>query len=340
MNIDNKIKIINDEIDLIKGKYLKQLNLDINKKEDDIKNIINERDNNFKEMTDKLLNEFKEINKTMEKNILNVINNKYEELKVIINNIDDNLDKKELNNLMVIKKVVMSNDNIDKNIENDLNNKINESIINMINKTKLKNLELLDYIENNFYKFYDSLNFSKSYILNGIDLETVDDNFFEKWNKINIFKLFSSNDYEFKKALINKVNDMKDFGKLLKLFNYKDDKIFNENTIALLRENFKNIIKTYKIETCPNFIKDVSLYIYVNDKNHQDMNKLIQNTIEKYIKSVQTLTDIYIHLASNYKDISKNVVDCITNYFTKNKDKLNGEKILFLFQQLDSKDND
>ena len=131
---------------------------------------------------------------------------------------------------------------------------------------------------------------------------------------------------------------MKDFGKLLKLFNYKDDKIFNENTIALLREKFKNIIKTYKIETCPNFIKDVSLFIYVNDKNHQDMNKLIQNTIEKYIKSVQTLTDIYINLASNYKDVSKNVVDSITNYFTKNKDKLNGEKILFLFQQLDSKD--
>ena len=67
------------------------------------------------------------------------------------------------------------------------------------------------------------------------------------------------------------------------------------------------------------------------------MNKFIQ-TIEKYIKSVRTLTDIYINLASNYKDVSKNVVDCITNYFTKNKDKLNGEKILFLFQQLDSKD--
>ena len=86
---------------------------------------------------------------------------------------------------MVIKKIVISSDNIDKN-----NKKIIESIINMINKTKLKNLELLDYNENNFYKFYDSLNFSKSYILNGIDLETVDDNFFEKWNKINIFKLF------------------------------------------------------------------------------------------------------------------------------------------------------
>ena len=51
---------------------------------------------------------------------------------------------------------------------------------------------------------------------------------------------------------------MKDFGKLLKLFNYKDNKIFDLNTGQLLREKFKNIIKTYKIETCPNFIKDVS----------------------------------------------------------------------------------
>ena len=336
MDIDNKIKMLEDEINLIKGKYLNKLNFDINKKEDDLKNIINERDNIFKEMNDKILKEFKEINKIMEKNIINAINNKYEELKVMINNNDDNLNKKELNNLMVIKKVVMSNDNINKNIENDLNNKINENIINMINKTNLKNSELLDYIENNTYKLYDSLNFRSSYILNGIDLETVDDNFFEKWNKINIFKLFSSNDYEFKKALINKINDMKDFGKLLKLFNYKDDKIFNVNTITLLNKKFKNIIKTYKIETCPNFIKDVSLFIYMVDQKKDKMRKFLENTIEKNIKSVQTLSDIYINIVFNYKDISNDFVDYITDYFTKIKNKLNCEKILFLFQQLDS----
>ena len=337
MNIDNKIKILDDEINLIKGKYLNQLNLDMNKKEDDIKNIINERDNNFKEMNIELLNEFKKINQTMEKNILNAINSKYEELKLLINNIDDNLNEKELNNLIVIKKVALSNKYIDKNIEKDLNNKINEVLLNMLNKSKLKNSELLDYIENNIYKFCDLFIFRVSYVLNGIDLETADENFFEKWNKINPFKLFSLNDYEFKSALVNKVNNMKDFGKLLRLFNYKDNKIFDINTMNLLCSKFKNLMKTYKIETCQNFVADVSFYIYINDQiNNQEITKLMVNIIEKYIKSFETLTDIYIYLTSNYRDISKKAINHIINFFMKNTFKFNSKIILFLLKNMNN----
>ncbi len=67
------------------------------------------------------------------------------------------------------------------------------------------------------------------------------------------------------------------------------------------------------------------------------MKKFMESTIERYIKSVQTITDIYLHLSSNYQDISKETIDCITNFFTRNKDKLNGESILFLFQKVNSK---
>ena len=130
---------------------------------------------------------------------------------------------------------------------------------------------------------------------------------------------------------------MKHFGKLLKLFDYKDDKIFDDNTVALLLEKYMNIIKTYKIEACPNFIQDVSLFIYMIDQKKDKISYFLENIIEKYIKSIQTLNDIYINLASNYKDVSKDIVDYITNYFTKkNKDEINAKKILFLFQQIDS----
>ena len=127
---------------------------------------------------------------------------------------------------------------------------------------------------------------------------------------------------------------MKDFGKSLKLFNYKDYKIFDATTTSLLREKFKNIIKTYKIETCPNFIKDVSLFIYIMDQRIKDIKHFMETTIEKYIQSIQTITDIYLFLFSNYKDITKDVIDCITNYFTKNKDKLNGESNIFFIKKI------
>ena len=254
-------------------------------------------------------------------------------------------EKTNLTNLLLINKAILLYKGIDKSLNYDklgIKFKIHNTGLQMIEKGEIKNEEFLNFIENEDIYFqdknYEGKGFRPISVLKAIDLEKADEKFFDRWEKSNIFKIFSFNDYEFKKTLIDKVNDMKDFGKLLKLFNYKDDKKFDHYTVSLLRENFKNIIKTYKIESCPNFIKDVSLFIYVNDQKHQEMNKFIKNTIERNIKSVQTLTDIYINLASNYKDVSKNVVDCITDYFTKNKDKLNGEKILFLFQQLDSKD--
>ena len=93
---------------------------------------------------------------------------------------------------------------------------------------------------------------------------------------------------------------------------------------------------TYKIDTWPNFIKDVSYFINIIDKNYQGIKEFLTNIIEKEIKSVETLTDIYLYLSSNYKDLTKVVIDNITSFFTKNKDNLNGESILFLFKKIDS----
>jgi hypothetical protein len=247
-------------------------------------------------------------------------------------------DKKNVKNLVLISKAILLCKGIDKslNLEKyNLKEKIHETGLEEIKKGELKNEALIDFIENDDVYFtekkYETKNYRTLEILKGIDLETVDDKFFEKWNKSSIFKFYSFIDSEFKQALVNKVDDMKDFGKLLKFFNYKDKYID-----GLLKDKFKKLILTYKIDTCPNFIKDVSYFIYIIDKYYQGIKDFMKDIIEKNITSVETMTDIYLYLSSNYKDISKDVIDNITNYFTKNKDKLKGESILFLFQKINS----
>lgn len=86
---------------------------------------------------------------------------------------------------------------------------------------------------------------------------------------------------------------------------------------------------TYKIDTWPNFIKDVSYFINIIDKNYQGIKEFLTNIIEKEIKSVETLTDIYLYLSSNYKDLTKVVIDNLTSFFTKNKDNLKGKVFYF-----------
>ena len=330
-SIEKILTIINNNIDLISSCCLKENN----------KINMSEMENpNQKDNLNNIINEIEKILKYQEKT-----------KKIFIlfdedfwNNYIHYNDKKNIKNLVLINKAIYLCKKCDTKLNPEkleLKQKIHDTGLEAIEKGILKNIELIEFIENDDIYFkgqkYESRNFRPLEILKGIDLESVDDKFYKSWNESTIFKIFSFCDYDFKKNLINKVDDMKDFGKLLKLFNYKDNKIFDFSTSSLLREKFKNIIKTYKIETCPNFIKDVSFFIYIMDQRIKDIKHFMETTIEKYIQSVQTITDIYLYLFSNYKDITKDVIDCITNYFTNNKDKLNGESILFLLKKFNSR---
>ena len=111
----------------------------------------------------------------------------------------------------------------------------------MIQKGKLKNEELLDFIEKDDIFFienkrdFQNLNYRPLVIFEGFDLENVNEQFYEKWNKVNLFKKFSFiNNYYAEKAMIDKINNMKDFGKLLKLFNFENEKLYDKNTIGLI----------------------------------------------------------------------------------------------------------
>ena len=249
------------------------------------------------------------------------------------NYIKYNIDQINLKNLVLIKKTVILYHKIDKIFslgKLNLNEKIHMTGLQAIEKGILKNEELINFIEkdDDYYKektFELTINGPKL-IIKGIDLETMNDKFFEIWSNSNICQIVFS-EYNFKKELVNKVNNMKYFGNLLKFFNSKDIDC-DEKTGKLLIEKFINIVKTYKKETCPNFIKDVSLFIYIMDKIFKDSSHLMSYCIEKYIPSVEIIIDIYYDLACNYKDISDDAIYGIIDFCFKNKHKF--KSVLFV----------
>ena len=129
---------------------------------------------------------------------------------------------------------------------------------------------------------------------------------------------------------------MKDFGKLLRIFNYKNEYLCDYNSITLVSNKYKSLIKTYTSESCPNFIQETSSFIYILDKKLSIAKSFMEDTIEKDIQSSELINKIYLYLSSNYKDLSNNVIDCITNYFIKKNNSLKGETILFLLKKLNS----
>ena len=243
----------------------------------------------------------------------------------------------------MINKAIILCSEIDKSLKKsnlEITYKIHKNGLESINKGTLKNEEVIDFIYMDSY-FSDNKYASKYYrpldIVKGLDFDIMTDNFFKVWNESNIFKIYSFASYDFKSRIVDQVTDMKNFGKLLKLFNYKNKQIFDLKLIKKLREKFKNILNTYTAETCPKFKEEIAYFIYIIDyQKFSNLPSFMTDTIERYIPSAELKTEIYIYLATNYKDISQDAINTVTDFLTKNKDRLNAKSILFILEKINS----
>ena len=249
----------------------------------------------------------------------------------------------DIKKLFSFKKSVILCSSIDKELSTEklnLSNKIHKIGFDSVRNGFLINEELLEFINIDEY-FHDDKSVNKYYrpldIVKGIDFDKMNENFFIKWNNSNIFKIYSFADNEFKSRIIEQISDIKNFGKLLKLFDYKNKTIFDSNLVQKLREKFKNLMITYELKKCPMFVEDIANYIYIIDfQRVYDMIRFLNSTIEKFIQSIETIVNIYIHLINNYKDISNKVNEHIVDFLCKNKKQLNTESILFLLENINS----
>ena len=253
----------------------------------------------------------------------------------------------DLNSLDLINKAKNKCSKVEKNLlsaDLGLKDKFHKIGLELIEKGELINEKLLDFINLDFYfseMNKDSRNYNKKRpyltILKGIILEKMTDAFYEKWEKTNLFKIFNFDIGNFKTALIEKMTDIKDLGKLLKLFDYKNQRIFDFTSRKSLEDQFIKIVDSFKHDTCPNFIEDVSYYIYIMDYvDKKNIQNFMQKTIQENIKFLDIIRDIYLFIATNYKDISNYAIDHITNFLTSKTYKLDTESLLFFLEKIDN----
>ena len=198
----------------------------------------------------------------------------------------------------------------------------------MIKKGKLKNEELLDLIENEEI-FLNKTNNQKLelnvYAFRGFDINSMNEKFFEKWNKINFFQKYSFSKKDFYSEISDKINHMKDFGKLLKLLYFENEIIFDKekgikDLFINIYDKYIKLLRTYTSKTCPNFKKETSLLIYTLNKVDLKLSIQLMKNIDKYFNSSEIESDIYLYLITNYNSISNDIVEYIANHFIINKE--------------------
>ena len=280
-----------------------------------------------------------DIKPNQEDNIENIFNEtkklvKYElenkkfvfiEVKFFIDYANIFYELKNLEKLLLLKKVIEYFKKVDQNLNPEINSKIHNIALEKINNGELKNEKLLDFIKNddiffNDEKNYEDIKYRPKEVFKGFDLTNVNESFYDKWKEVKICDKyrFHGNDYYIgEKEMINKINHMKDFGKLLKLYNFENEtnlcKLIYNKYVDLL----KDLLKKNTIDSCPNFIKDTSLLINILDKNKLGDN-FISNIILKEIKSLELIIKILLYFTSNCNCKSQEIIKCISNYFISN----------------------
>ena len=275
-----------------------------------------------------------------------------EEIKKIIkyeydnNKIFISFDTEFLNNYNDLKKlylakeiILYTNPNKDSVKDNSiLDEKIHKIGLDSIKAGILKNEDILLFIKNDI--FFSDNRFANEIkrpldIIDGLDFDAMTSDFYSQWNKSNIFDIFSFKNFEFKYKIVNKINDMKYFRKMLDLFDYKNKNIFDMSLFRMLTEKFKNLLHDNKYEIGSFFIEDVAYFIYILDfQNKYDMEKFLSDTIEEYINPSKIVVDIYISLLTKYKGISLKLIEDILHFLIENNKLINAREIFILLEKI------
>ena len=288
-------------------------------------NIISKENDNYSNIYNEIssLIEFEKNNKTFV-----IFDEKFWENFVVPNEFNN------LNNLILIDKCINKCKEADPNLNIDIYQNILKTVLDLISKRKIKNIEILNFIKDN--KYFHDLNYSSTYyrpleMFIGIDLESVNEEFYKLWNEVNMFGIYSFFGNKGQEMILDKITHMKDFYKLFKLFNFNEEKTPDFKTIGFLMPKFVRLIKTYTKESCPNFINDISLLIYGINKTTYDLNKFLKEKIQKNFDK-EIVKEIYINIAKKYKDLSKDLSNCIINYFINDKNNMQLQDLIDLLK--------
>jgi len=240
-----------------------------------------------------------------------------------------------LDNLIFLKSIV---DNFIKKMDKsfkikDLDDKIHETGIKLINDNIMNNFQILDFIQNDIYysnTIYESSNERDLNIFKKLNVEEMKEDFIEKWKKINFGGICKKQEQKFYNIICSLITKFSQINLLIQIL-YENKKFDQKKAIKAICDTFENkFINCPKNELVRNYLIIVDLIYYLDNKGFQlneFLNKL-ENNLDKTF-----LLNIIINLLKT-KTIRKNSINLIYDFIgatAKNGDLEIIKKIILLF---------
>ena len=232
--------------------------------------------------------------------------------------------KFDLNKLITLKTIVDLIKKEDKkfSLKQNIDELIHNNGIFFSQMHKLKNIEILNFIEQDPYFNEGRTKYISVDILSGIDLSSINDEFLKKWRQLNFFNIFKEKKEEFLNKICNLI-DVNNFNLLFTLFNRNSDikndkKEFDEDTIMKMQNLLENYLYQYLPEKCPNFIENVVDLIHFSCEKSVNLKNFITKVIQGKL-NVETVINIYVSLSKKYNPLPNALLEMIYDFFLKNK---------------------
>ena len=284
----------------------------------------------------------KEIDKILDNNLLKYINIGQE----FWENYAEYFNNKNLNVLIHLEKIInklMVKQKEGQKVSscNFIYKFIHETGLNMAINHKFKNnKELLEFIkEKDRFYYSDKYKEKDLRIFTGMNLsELLQDNSIKFWKEIDFYQIFDENQYkEFQEIIISLVRNIEQFNLLFQLFDYSNNKIFNGDTIFLFKNKYLSLIKNYNQaefkEFNDKFINDSALLIYLLDKKLNLAKDFIRDDLSKKLP-ISLTNEIFLTVLSRYDDLSDDIIQEIIDIFTKNRENLKSENLIYIVKEL------
>lgn len=250
----------------------------------------------------------------------------------------------DLSQLMALKEIYLKEAKFlpNQKLLDKINKLIHSKIMELVFKGQINNDDLKSYIKfdevyiNNNYK--ELKDFS---ILEGFNISLMDDLFIENYKNDKLYELFENDLNKYLTIFSKKIKHVKYFGLFFELL---PPPKYNIDTINIIVKWSEKKIKSYKKEECPNFIKEINIFLNILIvKGNQIFNTFI-DIIKKNLQN--SYLEIFLEILNSNNNLNIKFIEYIIcsiininnyNEYENNKNNYNFENIKYFIYHIKQK---